>query len=779
MFPALVTVQSPYADLSLSDALALGGGGIEALLRHGISAVLGATSPYVAYPLAAGGVIDLVDAAILSGDDATVQALKDTLAAYNNAEADLDANGLIPAPTLTVAGGSVAEGDGGTTTVLVTFALSGPAQGPVSATWTTVPGTAAAGSDYLSAGGTVLFPLGGATTVKVAVSVVGDTVDEPDETFGVRLADVVNAVAGTAGTVTILNDDAVPTVTVAATDGVNAEQDADPVRFSIARGPNLAGAVAVALAWGGTATRDDYTVGVSDGELSADGATLTLPDGVASIVLTLTPVAEAIGEGEKDVTLTVLPGSGYAVGSPASASGTIAGLAAAPTVPAVSVTATDGAGAEQGRDPVVFALSRDSSVGVVTVAVLWGGSASFGVDYTLSVSGGTLSADGSTLTLADGVAGASVTVTPVDDSGVEAAETVSLSLLAGSGYVLGSPVSASGSIADNDSAPPPSAPQLSVDDASVTEADHGKTTVTIVVRLSSPAASTVTVVAKTVAGSALAGKDFQAVTTTLTFQAGSTQASFIVSIVNDTTAESTETFTVVLSNASGATIADGNGVVTILDTDGRLTAVAEAPVASDAAAPTSGEIATLLAAGEAIWSSTGIDTSRFAGVSVELADLPAAQLGEADGTTILLDRDAAGWGWFAGSAPPARTAGVDLLSVLVHELGHVLGLEHGEGAMAPLLGPGRRSVSVAAYAVAAPDVRAARAAPPASPLPGAGPAASRLPWLVHGTRLLGRIELRSRWRQVHPLREPRTRKALRAQGFRQHPRRDSNPRSPG
>src|SRR5262249_19679139 len=45
MFSALLTINSPYAGLSLSDALALGGGGIEALLRHGISGVLGATSP--------------------------------------------------------------------------------------------------------------------------------------------------------------------------------------------------------------------------------------------------------------------------------------------------------------------------------------------------------------------------------------------------------------------------------------------------------------------------------------------------------------------------------------------------------------------------------------------------------------------------------------------------------------------------------------------------------------------------------------------------------------
>ena len=78
-----------------------------------------------------------------------------------------------------------------------------------------------------------------------------------------------------------------------------------------------------------------------------------------------------------------------------------------------------------------------------------------GTDYIVTATGGTLSANKLQLTLADGVTSATVTATPVDDTTVEGTETVILTLSAGTGYVVGTPSSASGSITDNDAPPPP------------------------------------------------------------------------------------------------------------------------------------------------------------------------------------------------------------------------------------------------------------------------------------------------------------------------------------
>jgi hypothetical protein len=74
----------------------------------------------------------------------------------------------------------------------------------------------------------------------------------------------------------------------------------------------------------------------------------------------------------------------------------------------------------------------------------------------------------------------------------------------------------------------------------------------------------------------------------------------------------------------------------------------------------------------------------LAGVTIVLADLDAGALGEAAGTTVRIDRTAAGWGWtFDGQRAAGRMA---LLAALIHEFGHVLGFEHADdGVMAAQL----------------------------------------------------------------------------------------------
>jgi hypothetical protein len=67
--------------------------------------------------------------------------------------------------------------------------------------------------------------------------------------------------------------------------------------------------------------------------------------------------------------------------------------------------------------------------------------------------------------------------------------------------------------------------------------------------------------------SAIAGSDYSTTNGTITFSPGVTSKIIRVPTLNDATGEPTETFTVSLSSATGATIADGTGVGTILDDD--------------------------------------------------------------------------------------------------------------------------------------------------------------------------------------------------------------------
>jgi hypothetical protein len=75
----------------------------------------------------------------------------------------------------------------------------------------------------------------------------------------------------------------------------------------------------------------------------------------------------------------------------------------------------------------------------------------------------------------------------------------------------------------------------------------------------------------------------------------------------------------------------------------------------------------------------------LAQVRLEAADLTGDLLGLARGNTICVDRDGAGRGWFVDETP--KTADdldpdrVDLLTVVLHELGHLLDLDHKDGGL--------------------------------------------------------------------------------------------------
>jgi hypothetical protein len=111
--------------------------------------------------------------------------------------------------------------------------------------------------------------------------------------------------------------------------------------------------------------------------------------------------------------------------------------------------------------------------------------------------------------------------------------------------------------------PTPPAPTLAVSDVTVTEGGAALVTVS----LSGPATGPVSVAYGTAPGSAVAGSDYTSLTGTLNFATGETSKTVSVATINDTVFEPTESFNFNLSSPTGATIADGTGVITITDND--------------------------------------------------------------------------------------------------------------------------------------------------------------------------------------------------------------------
>ena len=124
----------------------------------------------------------------------------------------------------------------------------------------------------------------------------------------------------------------------------------------------------------------------------------------------------------------------------------------------------------------------------------------------------------------------------------------------------------------------------------------------------------------------------------------------------------------------------------------------------------------LLPIAQQVWLDAGASPSAFAGLTVNMQELPAGFAAWTQGKTITLDTAGAGWGWYIDASPldhsefamgdaanawrvdpaepnnPAKNR-LDLLTVLIHELGHVAGLDHSDDhtdIMSQYLAPGQR-----------------------------------------------------------------------------------------
>ncbi|HYZ18358.1 MAG TPA: Calx-beta domain-containing protein [Gaiellaceae bacterium] len=447
------------------------------------------------------------------------------------------------APTLSIGDAAVTEGSSGTVNATFTVALASASEQTVTVGFATADGTATAPADYAAATSQLSFAPG-ETTRTITVVVNGDALDESNETFLVDLSGAVNAtIADGQGIGTITDDDAPPTLSiddVTVPEGSSGSTSATfTVRLNTASGQSLS--VDYATADGSATAGSDYTAG---------NGTVAFVPGQTSRQVTVPIVPDALDENDEtfNVNLTNAVNATIADGQ---AVGRITDDDPLPTLSIEDKVVTEG---NSGTLNATFTVSLDTASG-----------RSLTVNYATADGTATATADyqtrTGTLTFAPGQTTRPVTVPIVGDTLDENNETFTVNL---SGAVNATIGDAQGiaTIIDDDGEP-----ALTVHDAAVTEGNAGSVDAVFTVTLAPSSGQTVTVDYATANGTATAGGDYQARSGRLTFAGGVTTREVVVPVSGDVLDEVDETFTVTLSNAVNAVLADAQGIGTIVDDD--------------------------------------------------------------------------------------------------------------------------------------------------------------------------------------------------------------------
>ncbi|AVP96865.1 hypothetical protein C7S18_06465 [Ahniella affigens] len=443
---------------------------------------------------------------------------------------------------------SVQEGNAGTQ--LLTFTVSRTqSTGAASVQVQSADGTATlADADYLALALTTLSFADGDASETVSVTINGDLQFEADEVLSVILTNPVNAAIndGT-GVGTIGNDDAAPSISISDVSLVEGNAGTTAFQFTVSlSNPSSQPVTVMAASANGSATAgSDYTI------LPATMVSF-VPGDVSEIIAV--DVSGDVTDEPTETFFVNLTAASNATIADAQGQGTIQnddGASALFSIADASVVEGNA-----GTVQLSFVVTRSNATGAasVTGSTADGSATAAGNDY--------LPVAAQVLNFVDGDATETLLVTVNGDVTFESDELL--------GVTLSNPVNgaigdgnAVGTISNDDAQP-----SLSISDVSQPEGAAGSAAFTFDVILSNPSSQVISVTVQSVAGSATAGTDYQALPATmLSFAPGDVQETASVLVNGDLVDEADETFQVTLSAPSNASILDAQGLGTILNDD--------------------------------------------------------------------------------------------------------------------------------------------------------------------------------------------------------------------
>lgn len=403
-----------------------------------------------------------------------------------------------------------------------------------------ITGTASGPSDFPSLGTPVTIPAG-MTFVDLPVTPVDDATVELDETVRLTLISAPGGkiIAPNAATITILdaNTNGLPVVTLTSTDQPSAVEGGTNGAFVLTRTGATNNALTVFLTTAGTAA--------GGGDYTPLPASIAIPAGQFSVTLPVTPVDDALIEGEETVRVSVTAQETYRAAFPGTAQ-----VMLQDNDQSVRIDASDFEAAEPGTNTGTVTFTRFGTTNTaVQIFYTISGNAGNGTDYaTISNS----------FVIPAGNLAATLTITPLDDVHVEAGETVTLTLQANAAYTLGAVTASTVTILDDEPAVSIVASRTNILEGSqspvmLTVQRGGNTAYEFSARLS-------------VTGTAGYGVDYPVFATNVFFNCGVAAIDLLISPTNELATEITETISVtVLPDSTYTRLAPSNAVISIVD----------------------------------------------------------------------------------------------------------------------------------------------------------------------------------------------------------------------
>ncbi|MGI9595764.1 MAG: Calx-beta domain-containing protein, partial [Acidimicrobiales bacterium] len=462
-----------------------------------------------------------------------------------------------PMPTVSVSDASTTETDGASS-VDVTVSLSQTSVDPVTVQLSTTDATASAGSDYVAQGSTTVTIPAGSLTTTAPISIIGDDLYEPTETFTVDLSSPTNATIGDgSATVTILDDEPAPPA-VSVSDATTTETDGPSsvdVTVSLDQTSTSPITVLLSTADGTAVATDDY--------VAINQQLVTIPASTGSVTVPLSIVGDTVYEPTEQFTVTLSSPTNAIIGD---GSGTITIDDNEPIPPLVPNITVDDATTTETDGPstvdVTVRLDQATSNQVTVELATADGTAVAVDDY--------LATGPTTVTFAPGDIQETVSIGIVGDTISEPAENFTVNL---SNAVNGTITDGSGTVTINDNDAPACSdgPLITVQDTSITEGDAFTRNAAVTFNVSYTQPTSTRFYVETVDETATAPADYQPRSGQLVvINANQTSKNLVIKINGDTLDEGNETLRVRTYNPLRGCIDpnDDYGVLTIIDDDG-------------------------------------------------------------------------------------------------------------------------------------------------------------------------------------------------------------------